>query len=187
LVSVHDLFDRITALKDEVEGITISGGEPLQQRRPLRALLQRVKQETPLSVMVFTGYTWEEVGRMRDVKTLLACIDVLIAGRYDDAQRLARVLRGSANKTVHLLSDRYTMANLQDIPPAEVIITMEGDVIVTGIEPLRLEAITTSGTKGVNPLLKACGDTDSCTAARARDARSQLSAPEAQETLAARD
>ena len=137
LVSVHKLFNHIVALKDAIEGITVSGGEPFQQQRPLRALLQRVKRETSLSAVVFTGYTWEEVGRMRDAEALLVCVDVLIAGRYDASQRLARDLRGSANKTVHFLTDRYTMADLRAVPPVEVIITTEGEVVVSGIDPIR--------------------------------------------------
>ena len=43
LLAVDDLFRRILALGDAIEGITVSGGEPLQQRRPLLALLQRVR------------------------------------------------------------------------------------------------------------------------------------------------
>ncbi|NVM26586.1 MAG: radical SAM protein [Desulfobacterales bacterium] len=137
LVSVGDLFGRIVALGDAIEGITISGGEPLQQRRPLLALLRRVRRETPLSVLLFTGYTWEKVQRMPNAEALLACVDVLIAGRYDASQRLARDLRGSTNKTVHFLTDRYTMDDLQSVPPTEVIITAEGEVIVSGIDPVR--------------------------------------------------
>jgi len=137
LVSVGDLFERIAALKKAVEGITISGGEPFQQRRPLLALLWRVRQETTLSVVLFTGYTWDEVQRMPDADALLACIDVLIAGRYDQTRRLARDLRGSANKTVHFLTNRYTMEDLQAVPYAEVIITAEGNVVMSGIEVVR--------------------------------------------------
>jgi anaerobic ribonucleoside-triphosphate reductase activating protein len=62
---------------------------------------------------------------------------VLIAGRYDRSQRLARELRGSANKTVHLLSDRYEMDDLRAALPAEVIITAEGEVVISGIDPMK--------------------------------------------------
>ena len=71
-VPVTDIFQRLIALSASIEGLTISGGEPLQQRRSLLALLQRVRQETPLSVVLFTGYTWEEVQRMPDVEELLS-------------------------------------------------------------------------------------------------------------------
>ncbi len=136
-VFVSDLCRRIVALEGSIEGITVSGGEPLQQRRPLLALLRRVRWETALSMLVFTGYTWDEVRRMPEADGLLACIDVLIAGRYDASQRLARQLRGSANKAVHFLTDRYTPSDLETVPPAEVIITPEGEIQTTGIDPLR--------------------------------------------------
>jgi anaerobic ribonucleoside-triphosphate reductase activating protein len=136
-MTVDALFQRIVALRNTIEGITISGGEPLQQCRALLSLLRRVRRGTRLSVLVFSGYAWDEVRRMSDANALLDCIDVLIAGRYDQTQRLARDLRGSANKTVHLLTDRYTMDDLHSTPTAEVIITAEGDVVVSGIEPVR--------------------------------------------------
>lgn len=134
---VTALFQRLIAHSASIEGLTISGGEPLQQRRALLALLRRVRQETPLSVVLFTGYTWDEVQRMPDAEELLSYVDVLIAGRYDASQRLARDLRGSANKTVHVLTDRYTMADLQTVPHAEVIITEAGEIVVSGIDPVR--------------------------------------------------
>ena len=139
LVSVGDLFGRIVALGGTIEGVTVSGGEPLQQWGPLLALLRRVRRETTLSVLLFTGYTWEEIHLMPDAGTLLACVDVLIAGRYDASQHLAcgESLRGSANQTMHLLTDRYTMDDLQSVPPAEVIITAEGEVVMSGIDPVR--------------------------------------------------
>jgi anaerobic ribonucleoside-triphosphate reductase activating protein len=135
--TVAALFQRLIALGDTIEGLTVSGGGPLQQRRALLALLQRVRWGTGLSVLVFTGFTWDEVQRMPEADTLLGGIDVLIAGRYNQVQRLARDLRGSANKTVHLLSNRYTMDDLQAVPPAEVIITARGEVLVSGIDPVR--------------------------------------------------
>lgn len=136
-VPVENLMRQIAALADRIEGITISGGEPLQQRAPLLTLLQRVRGETSLSVVLFTGYTWEEVLQMPDSQALLACVDVLIAGRYEASQRLARDLRGSTNKTVHFLTNRYKEKDLQAVPPAEVIITANGEIIVSGIDPTR--------------------------------------------------
>jgi anaerobic ribonucleoside-triphosphate reductase activating protein len=134
---VETLLGRILVLKETIEGITISGGEPLQQRLPLLALLERVRQETDLSVLLFTGFTWEEIQRMPDSDALLSCIDVLSAGRYDASQHLARDLRGSANKTLHFLTKRYHMSDLQAIPPAEVIISPEGEIIFSGIDPVK--------------------------------------------------
>lgn len=52
------------------------------------------------------------------------------------AQRLAAGLRGSAGKTVHLLTSRYTLADIDAVPAAEVVIGEDGDITLTGIDPL---------------------------------------------------
>jgi anaerobic ribonucleoside-triphosphate reductase activating protein len=136
-VAPDDLCERIAALGGDIEGVTVSGGEPLQQPRPLLALLQRLRRETALSVLVFTGFAWEEVQRLPAIDELLACVDVLIAGRYDASRHLARHLRGSANKTVHFLTNRYGPADLERVPPGEVIVTPAGEVEITGADSLR--------------------------------------------------
>ncbi len=141
-LSFDQVFERILPAQNEIEGITISGGEPLQQRKPLLGLLQRTRRETSLSVVVFTGYEDTEIKMMPDIEALLSCVDVLIAGRYVDNLRTARGLCGSANKTIHLLSERYRMADLEAIPEAEVVLTPEGDVLTSGIDPLRIKGVS---------------------------------------------
>src|SRR5437867_3434145 len=59
--TVDETYERIVALAGDIEGVTISGGEPLQQRRPILTLLHRIRTETSLSTLVFTGYTWDEL------------------------------------------------------------------------------------------------------------------------------
>jgi anaerobic ribonucleoside-triphosphate reductase activating protein len=136
-VAIGDLFERLAALASTVEGVTFSGGEPLQQGAALLALLRRLRAETALSVLVFTGFTWAEVQRLPGSDELLKCVDVLIAGRYEQELRLARDLRGSSNKTVHFLTPRYGPGDLEEVPPAEVVIAPDGTVVATGIDPLR--------------------------------------------------
>lgn len=135
LVSIDSLMTQLVALQDSIEGLTISGGEPLQQRLPLLKLLRRVRQETHLTTLLLSGFTWAEIQQMPEAAELLACLDVLIAGRYEAGQHLARDLRGSANKTAHFLTPRYNLSDLQAVPVAEVIITAAGEVLVSGIDP----------------------------------------------------
>jgi anaerobic ribonucleoside-triphosphate reductase activating protein len=137
LVGVDDLFRRVAELQDRIEGVTVSGGEPLQQLPALLGLLERLRAETALSAIVFTGYAWEEVQAFPESPRLLACVDVLLAGRYDARRRLAEGLRGSANKTVHLLTARYRAADLEAVPAAEVHIGPAGELEVSGIDPPR--------------------------------------------------
>ena len=153
LVEVGELVEQIAGLGETIEGITVSGGEPLQQRPAVTELLRRVKSETALSVILFTGFSWAEVLRLvppladtpthrylgsRSIPELLDYVDVLIAGRYDQSRHLARGLRGSSNKTVHFLTDRYTLDDLESVPAAEVVVTTTGDVLCSGIEPVNL-------------------------------------------------
>jgi anaerobic ribonucleoside-triphosphate reductase activating protein len=95
---VADIFQEIATTGD-IEGVSILGGEPLQQRRGVLALLQLIKT-TRLSVLLFSGFSLEEIRRMPEADQLFSLVDVLIAGRYDDTKRLARGLQGSTNKTV---------------------------------------------------------------------------------------
>lgn len=134
-VRVDDLFARIVSLGCAIQGVTISGGEPLQQRVPLLALLKRIRNETSLSMLLFTGYTLDEVRRMPQGDEILGCVDVLIAGRYDHSRRLARDLRGSLSKTVHFITKKYGQEDLKSVPPAEIIISPGGRVAVSGIDP----------------------------------------------------
>ncbi len=134
--TVRALVERICRLPG-VEGLTVSGGEPLQQLAPLAALLAGVRRRSALSVVVFTGFTLEEAQRLPGAERLLGLVDVLIAGRYLAEQRLARGLLGSANKQMHFLSGRYAPADFAGLPEAEVIIGPGGLVTFSGIDPLR--------------------------------------------------
>lgn len=136
-IPVPALFDQIAALQVAIEGLTISGGEPFQQPAPLLKLLQRLRQETRLSILIFTGFAWSEVQRLPHADALLDCIDVLIAGRYDHSQRQAYGLLGSANKTTHFLTSRYQAQDLTTIPEAEITITSNGDILLSGIQPVQ--------------------------------------------------
>lgn len=62
----EEIFRRIVALGSNIEGITISGGEPLQQLSSVTGLLRRIREDTGLSVILFTGYSWEEVQHVQN-------------------------------------------------------------------------------------------------------------------------
>lgn len=137
LILVDDLFQRIKGLGDSIEGISISGGEPLQQIKSLLTFLKRVRKSTPLSVLIFTGFTWEEMHRMPECEELLEFVDVVVSGRYEESQPIVDGLRTSANQEIHLLAGRYSMCDLQAVPPGEVIISEGGEVILSGTNPIK--------------------------------------------------
>lgn len=60
----EEMMDQIISLsqKDYIEGLSVLGGEPLQQifDKTLVTLLKRFKQEVGKSIWLYTGYTYEE-------------------------------------------------------------------------------------------------------------------------------
>ena len=130
VVAVPELMRRILAAG--TEGLTVSGGEPLQQAEAVVALLEAARV-AGLSTLLFTGLTWEEVNRLPLAPRLLRCVDVLLAGRYEEDRRVAEGLLGSANQTVHLLSPRHTREEIAATPEAEAVILPDGRVVFSGI------------------------------------------------------
>ncbi|MBI5366734.1 MAG: radical SAM protein [Planctomycetes bacterium] len=134
-LDVEALVGRVRRLAGGIAGVTVSGGEPLQQARPVMEFLRRVRAETGLSALLFTGFTWDEVARMPEAAGIAGCVDVLIAGRFEAARRRATGLCGSANKEVRFFSARYGPADLAGVPVAEAWIEAGGEVRVSGIDP----------------------------------------------------
>ena len=120
-----------------IEGLSLSGGEPLQQPDAARALLEAARA-LGLSTLAFSGYTIEEIRELPGGPDVLARLDVLIDGRYLAGDRLATGLRGSANQRIQRLTERYSLADVEATPVAEIRIGPTGDVILTGVNPLKL-------------------------------------------------
>jgi anaerobic ribonucleoside-triphosphate reductase activating protein len=106
--TVAALFAQVVESR-QIEGISLLGGEPFFQAPGLAELCIRIKRETDLSVMIFSGYTLEELEKQGEAaQALLESCDLLVDGRYEEA--LADDSRrwiGSSNQTVHFLSERY--------------------------------------------------------------------------------
>jgi len=133
----RDIADLVAEIPGDVEGISVSGGEPLQQAPAVAALLAAARSRG-LSTLLFSGYTRDEIEGMPDGPAVLARLDVLVDGRYVAAQRLAAGLRGSANQRIHLITDRYRIEDIERTPVAEVRISPTGEVVLTGVDPLKL-------------------------------------------------
>lgn len=141
LADVEALADDIAAeaAAGAIDGVTVSGGEPFEQAEGLLALCGALRSRAPgLSILVFSGFTRAEIERRPHGPEVLAAIDVLVDGRYVERRRLASGLRGSANQQVHLLTSRHARAEVDATPVAEVVIGPDGEVQVTGVDPLDL-------------------------------------------------
>ena len=136
-VSIGELAAQLAATTG-IEGLTLSGGEPLQQPAAALALLQAARG-LGLSTLVFSGYSLDEIGALPGGPEVLAQIDVLVDGRYVAGERFATGLRGSANQRIRLLTTRYSLDQVEATPVAEIRIGPTGEVVLTGVNPLKLK------------------------------------------------
>lgn len=88
------------ASSDEVDGFTISGGEPFLQKEEL-ALLLSMLSEISEDILVYTGYKAEEI------TADLSDIAVLIDGEYIHSLCDGHILKGSSNQRIHYLKEEY--------------------------------------------------------------------------------
>lgn len=136
LFSAEDIFDKY--LTRDVEGITVSGGEPFLQPRGLLELL-RLSRSVGHSSLVYTGFTYEELKRSEENCECLKFIDVLIDGEYLEGKKETTLLaRGSANQRFHFLTNCYKQADLYMPGKVEVLIESDGTVRETGFSRIPL-------------------------------------------------
>ena len=83
-------------------GITISGGEPFLQADELVKLIRLLRAESTLDVMMYSGYTLEELRGWHDaaVEEILSNIDLLIDGEYVEELNTNKIYRGSDNQVM---------------------------------------------------------------------------------------
>lgn len=105
-IKISSLVDVIFEDK-EIEGLTISGGEPMLQANGLSKLCKMIKErDSSKDFIVFTGFESEKLIRNSNYKPFLKWIDVLISEKYIDKLNNNKGLRGSSNQKIHFLSDK---------------------------------------------------------------------------------
>lgn len=95
--------------RDYVDGITFSGGDPLDQNitalKELMLLVKWIKRNYPSkTIWVYTGYVYEELSEYQ--KEILELCDVLVDGPYKEELRdIAHCpFRGSTNQRILYLN-----------------------------------------------------------------------------------
>ena len=146
--------------QSEIEGVTFSGGEPMQQAADLYRVISEVKGREPrLSIGMFTGYNLAELeeGRFKFRQAILddggqhsaawindpaetsrswgrirALLDFAVAGRFQQSKLdTTTPMRSSRNQQLHLFNDRYVES---DFPKqsVEIRIRQGGLTTITG-------------------------------------------------------
>lgn len=109
LIAIDKLAAEILQVQG-VEGITISGGEPFLQSRELCLLLRKLRFSSKLGVIIYTGFTVEELHALKDeyIEEILGGLaDLIIDGEYVEELNEGSAWKGSSNQRLIFLTDRY--------------------------------------------------------------------------------
>ena len=128
-IQVSELLEEIQAL-DGIEGITLLGGEPLQQAQAILELIEGAKL-IGLSVFLYTGYDPSEFDET--MRTCFDLSDMAVTGRYVQELRDTTLRwRGSRNQQVHFISELYDESVLQEQTEVECHILPNGEIRMVG-------------------------------------------------------
>jgi anaerobic ribonucleoside-triphosphate reductase activating protein len=100
-VPIVVLFEIVTRLGTDYDGITITGGEPFDNYPQLMAFTTLIKRKTKLTVLCYSGYYLQELEDKFPDKTFYKCIDILIDGRYERGRPTVNTIKGSENQSCY--------------------------------------------------------------------------------------
>jgi len=127
-MSIEDILNQIKMSRD-LDGITITGGEPFDQLEPVYWLCRSVSKE--LSVFVTTGYTTSELIR-KDFFKIWSYIDILCTGPFEKDKVCSGEWRGSSNQQIYFLTELGNKQSTMPVIPKEIIVAPNGDSLQTG-------------------------------------------------------
>ena len=128
-IKVSQILSELDEL-DDIEGITLLGGEPLQQAEATLALIEGCKQRG-LSIFLYTGYNPPEFDAI--MQACFDASDIAVTGRYVQELRDTTLRwRGSRNQQVHFISDAYDESVLQEQTEVECHILPSGEIRMVG-------------------------------------------------------
>lgn len=108
-----------------IQGITLSGGEPLLQAEAVSKLLDLVNKK--LDVLLFSGYTYDEIKADSDKMEILHKVDAALLGRYN--QNLPHPFYG---KKLVLNGNRIRKEELKPWLKMEILFN-SNNVAITGL------------------------------------------------------
>ena len=93
------------AERNNCHRLTISGGDPFEQPHELYKLLRGVRHFFK-DILVYTGFTLDEIIKKKNLSRCLKYIDVLVDGRYiaEENSGVSR-LYGSCNQKIHFFNN----------------------------------------------------------------------------------
>jgi anaerobic ribonucleoside-triphosphate reductase activating protein len=92
---IVSIFNDIYLKRHYIDGVSISGGDPIEQAEDLIVLLKLLKT-IDCDIWLWTGYTFDSLNDNH--KELLPYLDVIIDGKYDVNKPTTKPYRGSDNQ-----------------------------------------------------------------------------------------
>lgn len=81
-------------------GVTFSGGDPFFQTKEISKLAEKLKEDK-YNIWIYSGFTFEEIIKDEEMKSLLSLCDVLVDGRFEEELKdLTIQFRGSTNQRI---------------------------------------------------------------------------------------
>lgn len=107
-VTIEEILNQCT----DLDGITLHGGEPLDQANVLVELIKKLKKQGK-TVILFTGYIFKELNKVQ--KQVWLSSDMVISGRYEEQNRnIYLQFRGSTNQKVFTHKGMYKDYKIKD-------------------------------------------------------------------------
>lgn len=133
---VSELAAMLGKISGKIDGVTISGGEPFRQAKDLRKLVEHIRANVTDDIIVYTGYTFEELSRdpTGDAAGVLENISVLIDGEYVDELNDGRGIRGSSNQRVIVFRNGERYKGLDTIKRELQSFRFDNRFLVVGVQ-----------------------------------------------------
>jgi anaerobic ribonucleoside-triphosphate reductase activating protein len=126
-----------------IDGLTFSGGEPMQQAEGLAQVAQLARRRKELDLICFTGYRYEQLLKNPPnpgVAKLLYEVDVLIDGPYIQSLNDSVGLRGSSNQRVLHLTNKLKDHDLESQNRRVEVRITDGELAFIGIPTPQVKA-----------------------------------------------
>ena len=134
-ISVEELLKYVNPVIAEADGVTISGGEPFDQAKELRRLIEQLLEMSVDDILVYTGNTYQELNSLQneDVQYCLKNIAALVDGAYVQELDDGTGLRGSSNQRLYMNKYRERYQNWGNCKRKQQCIELSKGLVFIGL------------------------------------------------------
>jgi anaerobic ribonucleoside-triphosphate reductase activating protein len=146
-VGANITVEEVLELCQDVEGITLHGGEPLDQSEGVLEIVKALKS-VGKTVILFTGYQYKELSKSSQ-KRVWSLSDLVVSGRYIEEKRnIYLQFRGSTNQRVYRHKGKYKDYQIKDGKSVAIIrLNENGEMQSRGFRNQELEELLQEITK----------------------------------------